>query len=65
MGYLFKIKGLYDLISTIFGILVSLATAYAVIDFDTFNIRRDWIKLIIIGLPAIAGYFSEIKRKPK
>lgn len=47
------------------GLLVSLATAYAVIDFATFDIKKDWMKLIIVGLPAIGGFMSRIKDKEK
>lgn len=52
-----------DLLATILGIGTSLCTAYAVIDFSTFDIKKDWMKLIIIGLPAIGGWYSEIKSK--
>ena len=45
--------------------LVSLATAYAVIDFETFELSKDWMKLIIVGLPAIGGFFSRIKDTEK
>ncbi len=59
-----KIKNVCkDKLATILGLLTSLCTAWAVIDFSTFDIKKDWIKLIIIGMPAIGGYVSKIKSK--
>lgn len=59
-----KIKSISkSALATIFGILTSLCTAWAVIDFNTFDIKKDWFKLIIIGMPAIGGYISKIKSK--
>lgn len=52
-----------DHTATAFGICTSLVTAYAVIDFDTFDPHKpsNIMKLIILGLPAIGGYMSKIK----
>jgi len=52
-------------LATLGGLLVSIATAYTVIDFNTFDIKKDWVKLIIVGLPAIGGFFSRIKDTEK
>lgn len=50
-----------DWFATILGVATSLCTAYAVIDFSTFNWKRDWFKMVVIGLPAIGGYMSKLK----
>ena len=47
--------------ATILGIITALATAYAVIDFNTFDIKKDWFRLVVIGLPVIGGFVSRIK----
>ena len=54
-----------DKLATILGILTSLCTAYAVLDIDTlnFSLASTYFKLVIIGIPAITGYFSTIKSK--
>ena len=49
--------------------MLNLALGYsfniAVIDFNTFDIKKDWFKLIVIGLPALGGYMSSINTKKK
>lgn len=50
-------------ITTFFGVLTSLCTAYGIIDFNSFDIKKEWIKLVIIGIPAIGGYFTILKSK--
>jgi len=52
-----------DLFATILGIATTLCTAWASVDWSTFDIKRDWWKLIVSGLPALGGYFSTIKSK--
>ena len=49
--------------ASIMGILTSLATAYAVIDFATFDIKTDWFRLLVIGLPALGGMMSSVNQK--
>lgn len=58
-----KLNG--SMLATILGALTSVCTAWAVIDFDNFNFSKDWIKLIIIGLPALGGYMSTINKPIK
>lgn len=47
------------------GVLTSLCQALVVIDWDTFNVHspKDWIKVILIAVPALGGTLSEIKKK--
>lgn len=54
-----------DRLATLLGLLTSLCTAYAVLDIDALDFTKvkTWIKLIIIGLPAVGGYVSTIKDK--
>ncbi len=54
-----------SLIATALGLLTSIATAMAVIDFNTFSFKNvnDLFKLFVIVMPAIGGYFSTIKQK--
>lgn len=49
-------------LATILGLLTAVATALAVIDFNNFDIKKDWFRLIVIALPAIGGYFSTIRQ---
>ncbi len=56
-------KKLRNHLATILGAGTAVATAFAVINFDTFDIKKDWFKLIVIGLPALGGYMSTIKNK--
>lgn len=53
----------HDLLATIGGLLTSLFTALAVIDFSTFSFKNpnDLMKLAAVALPAIGGYISKIK----
>jgi hypothetical protein len=50
-------------LATILGALTSVVTAIAVIDFNTFDITKfsNIMKLIVIAIPALSGYFSEFK----
>lgn len=50
-------------LATFLGLLTSVATAIAVIDFNTFNFKNvnDLMKLFVIAMPAIGGYLSKIK----
>lgn len=60
---MFKDVKTRDFMATILGLITSLCTAWAVIDFDTFQLEKDWFKLIVIGMPAVGGYLSRIKEK--
>ena len=52
-------------LATLLGAMTSVCTAYAVIDFNTFDIKKDWFKLIVIGMPALGGYMSTISKPAK
>jgi hypothetical protein len=47
-------------ISTLAGLLVAVGTAWSTIDFSTFEVSKDWHKLIIPTMIAIGGYVTEI-----
>ncbi len=51
--------------ATWLGVVVSLATAMSLIDFDTFNPDRvnDWVKLMVVLLPAIQGKITTMKNE--
>ena len=48
---------------TILGLFSALATALAIIDFNTFDFHKpnDLIKLFVVAMPVIGGYFTTIK----
>lgn len=54
-----------NLLATLLGALTSVCTALAVLDLNTFDIKKDWFKVIVIGLPALGGYFSTINKRVK
>lgn len=58
-------KKLKDRIATVLGFLSSIATALVVIDFDTFDIHKtnDVMKLFVVVMPVIGGYFTTLKVK--
>jgi hypothetical protein len=47
--------------STIIGGIVAIATAWSTIDMSTFDITKDWNKLIIPAIIALGGYLTKIK----
>lgn len=60
-----KIKdNIHSLLATFLGLLTSIATAIAVIDFYTFDFKKpnDLMKLFVVVAPAIGGYVSQIKK---
>jgi hypothetical protein len=56
-GILYKYK---SEISTLAGLLVAVGTAWSTIDFSTFEVSKDWHKLIIPAMIAIGGYVTKI-----
>ena len=50
---------------TILGLLSALATALVVIDFNTFdwNSKNDLMKLFVVAMPVIGGYFTTVDSK--
>lgn len=59
----FKNKNSY--ISTIMGIIVAISTAWITIDWITFNLTKEYPKLILSGLIAIGGYMTQLKNNDK
>lgn len=51
--------------ATIMGILVAISQAWIAIDWNTFNIEKEYPKLILSGIIAYGGYKSTIKLKNK
>jgi hypothetical protein len=49
--------------STIIGGIVAIATAWSTIDMSTFDITKDWVKLIIPAVIALGGYMTKINTK--
>jgi hypothetical protein len=49
--------------STIIGGIVAIATAWSTIDMSTFDISKDWFKLIIPAIIALGGYLTKINTK--
>jgi hypothetical protein len=52
-------------LSTVMGAIVAIATAWSTIDLSLFDIKKDWIKLIIPALIAIGGYMTKINTNGK
>lgn len=49
--------------ATIAGLLTALGTAWATIDWTTFDVKRDWPKLAVSAAIAIGGWLSKFKIK--
>lgn len=54
---------LADLSATISGIAVAIASAWMTIDWVTFDIKKEWPKLILSAIIAAGGIVSKIKLK--
>ena len=54
---------LADHSATIIGITVAIASAWMTIDWTTFDINKEWPKLVLSAIIAAGGYFSTIKTK--
>lgn len=52
-------------LATIFGALTSLCVAWSSIDWATFSLKRDWMKLVVSGIPALGGYMSTLNKPTK
>lgn len=51
-----------SLLASVLGVLTSACTAWAVIDFSTFDFsnKNNWVKLVVLALPAIGGFLSSV-----
>lgn len=61
MKNIFKHKKFGDYISTVLGAIVAIANAWTTIDWATFDIKRDYMKLILSGLIALGGWMTQLK----
>lgn len=48
-------------LSTIMGFIVAISTAWVTIDWVTFDINKEYPKLILSALIGIGGYMTKIK----
>lgn len=54
---------LADHSATIIGITTAVATAWMTIDWATFDIKKEWPKLVLSAVVAISGIVSKVKLK--
>lgn len=54
-------KKTLSVLSTIMGFIVAVASAWITIDWSSFDIQRDWPKLILSAVIAIGGVVTQIK----
>ena len=52
-------------LSTIMGFIVAISTAWITIDWVTFDINKEYPKLILSALIGIGGYMTKIKSDDK
>jgi len=50
-------------LSTLMGFIVAIATAWITIDWTTFDINKEYPKLILSALIGIGGYMTKINTK--
>ena len=54
---------LADYSATIIGVTVAVASAWMTIDWVTFDIKKEWPKLVLSAVIAAGGIVSKIKLK--
>ena len=54
---------LADLSATISGIAVAIALAWIDIDWATFDVKKEWPRLVLLAVVAVGGIVSKIKLK--
>lgn len=52
-------------LSTLMGFIVAISTAWITIDWVTFDINKEYPKLILSALIGIGGYMTKIKSNDK
>lgn len=52
-------------LSTVMGFIVAISTAWVTIDWVTFDINKEYPKLILSALIGIGGYMTKIKSDDK
>jgi len=50
-----------DWLATMSGLVTAIATAWVTIDWLTFDINKEWPKLLLSAVIATGGYFSKFK----
>lgn len=58
-----KKKKLADYGATILSLIVAIASAWMTIEWTTFDIKKEWPKLILSAIIAAGGYVSTLKLK--
>lgn len=54
---------LADLSATISGIAVAIALAWIDIDWATFDVKKEWPRLVLLAVVAVGGIVSKVKLK--
>jgi hypothetical protein len=49
--------------ATFMGVAMAIASAWMTIDFSTFDIKKEWPKLVLSAFIAAGGYKSTLKLK--
>lgn len=47
--------------ATFMGVAMAIASAWMTIEFSTFDIRKEWPKLLLSAVIAVGGYLSQFK----
>jgi hypothetical protein len=58
-----KKKKLADYGATALALIVAIASAWMTIEWTTFDIKKEWPKLILSAIIAAGGYVSTLKLK--
>lgn len=56
-------KKLADYGATVLSLIVAIASAWMTIDWTTFDIKKEWPKLVLSAIIAAGGYVSTLKLK--
>jgi hypothetical protein len=52
-----------SLASTIIGLFVAVASAWITIDWTNFDIKKEWMKLVLSAVIAAGGFLTQLKEK--
>jgi hypothetical protein len=59
-----KIKSNWNnLLATIIGAIVGIASAWMTIDWSNFDVKKEWPKLALSAVIFLGGYFTQIIKK--
>jgi len=56
-------KRIADYGATILSLIVAIASAWMTIEWTTFDIKKEWPKLVLSAIIAAGGYVSTLKLK--